>query len=399
MKKATLGVTLIEMITVIVITGVIGTAVAIFVRRPVEEYVDATRRAQLTDIADTALRRITRDLRAALPNSIRITSSGGATYIEYLQTSGGGRYRGEPTGAGTGDVLDFTGADSQFDVIGAMPDFSGPGTRYIVVYNLNSDPAIATANAYGAANREAYASNNGTAITLAAAKQYPFSSPGKRFQVVQYPVTYQCDPAAGVLRRYWGYAPQLSPQPVPPGGGSNALLASNVSGCSFSYVTGGATQRTGVVALSLQLSQGGETVRLFQQVQVSNVRAYYAARAGIEWGAYQVLDPNNAQLGSVASCSSVPMPACPATPTQLTGLGGSLSTFTVTVQCTLTGDTTEGTRSVRVYQVVATACNQPSGGSCPNTGTPAAGYVERQLTATLSKCRDSTAALPRCSCG
>ena len=34
-----------------------------------------------------------------------------------------------------------------------------------------------------------------------------------------------------------------------------------------------------------------------QQLDVQGVRAYQAARAGIEWGAWQVLDPNNNQLG------------------------------------------------------------------------------------------------------
>ena len=263
------GVTLLEMIMVIVITGIIGAAIALFIRQPVESYVDATRRAQLTDIADTALRRITRDLRTALPNSVRVDATG--FYIEYLQTTGGGRYRAEVTSTGTGDPLDFTAADTQFDVIGAMPDFSAAGTKYIVVYNLNSNPAVATSNAYGTDNRETYSSDNGTAITLAAAKQFPFASPGKRFHVVQNAVTYHCDLATGVIRRYWGYAIQLTPRRTPPAGGSNALLATQISGCSFAYTASGSTQRTGVVSLTLQISDGGETVRVFQQVHVGNV--------------------------------------------------------------------------------------------------------------------------------
>src|SRR5262249_57485691 len=64
------GVTLIEMIVVIAITGIIAAAVAMFIRRPVEGYIDAARRAELTDIADTALRPMTRDLRSPLPNTI-----------------------------------------------------------------------------------------------------------------------------------------------------------------------------------------------------------------------------------------------------------------------------------------------------------------------------------------
>jgi len=129
-----------------------------------------------------------------------------------------------------------------------------------------------------------------------------------------------------------------------------------------------------------------------QSLDIQGVRAYYAARAGMEWGAFQVLDPNSTL--NPATCAPVVMPACPASPTILPSLAGSLSPFTVAVTCSAT-PTTEGNREIRVYEIVATACNQPP---CPN-GAPAAGYVERRLTATLSKCKDLTAAAPRCACG
>jgi MSHA biogenesis protein MshP len=131
------------------------------------------------------------------------------------------------------------------------------------------------------------------------------------------------------------------------------------------------------------------------QLDVLGVRAYHSARAGLEWGAHQVLDPGNT-LNPV-SCSPVVMPSCPASPTHLSALGGSLSGFTVSVTCTQAADTTESNRNVRVFQIVATAC-QPSGGNCL-TATPTNGYVERRLEATVSKCKDPTAAQPRCSCG
>ena len=148
-----------------------------------------------------------------------------------------------------------------------------------------------------------------------------------------------------------------------------------------------------------------------QAIDVLGVRAYQAARAGVEWGAFQVLDPNNTLNATdcTGTTTKPTMPVCPGTggTTDLTGLSGSLSPFTVTVRCTLTTpdaangnrSTTEGNRSIWIYQLVVDACNQPSGTSCPNTGTPATGYVERRITATLSKCKDPTAAAPRCSCG
>src|SRR5207302_6377751 len=67
------------------------------------------------------------------------------------------------------------------------------------------------------------------------------------------------------------------------------------------------------------------------QLDVSGVRAYQGARAGMEWAAYQVVDPNNTL--NPASCSTIVMPSCPGG--AMPALSGSLSSFTVTVGCTL----------------------------------------------------------------
>jgi len=268
------GVTLIEMVIVISITAIIAGAVSVFISRPVEGYADAARRAEMSDIADTALRRMTRDLRTALANSIRITefpAASGIWYLEYLQSSGGGRYRAEKDSGGLGDILDFTNplGDSSFDVIGTMPALAAGDS--IVIYNLAASGT--TANAYVGDNRGAYSSNTPPTITLSPAKQFPFSSPGKRFNVVQYAVTYVCNPTTHELRRYWGYG-IVDPQPTPPAGGSNALLASNVATCSFTYATpSGAALRTGVLMLTLKIVESGsnDSIQLFQQVHVPNV--------------------------------------------------------------------------------------------------------------------------------
>jgi MSHA biogenesis protein MshO len=265
-KRVTLGVTLIEMVIVIAITAVIAGSVAVFISRPFEGYIDSSRRAELSDIADTALRRMTRDLRSALPNSIRITTAGGVTYLEYLQTSGGGRYRAEPDSGGGGNILNFASADNAFDVIGTMP--SAAAGDYIVIYNLAFTGTVA--NAYSGDNRGTVASAAGSTIDLSPSKLFPFPSPAKRFQVVQHAVTYACNPATGELRRYWGYGISAA-QPTPPSTGTNALLATSISptdGCDFTYTETGA--RTGVVRLALTVERNSEKVRLFQQVHVNN---------------------------------------------------------------------------------------------------------------------------------
>ena len=66
------GFTLVELIMVIVLMGIIGGIMSVFMRGPIDAYFSGARRAALTDVADTTVRRIARDLHRALPNSIRV---------------------------------------------------------------------------------------------------------------------------------------------------------------------------------------------------------------------------------------------------------------------------------------------------------------------------------------
>ena len=280
-KCGAAGFTLIEMIVVIVITGIIAGAVAVFIRLPVQGYVDAARRAEMTDIADSALRRMERDLRLALPNSIRITdgpSTGGLT-LEFLLTRTGGRYRATDIGAGAGDFLDFTTpSDSSFDQFGPLA--SGAGQTIVagdtlVVYNLGTG----IIDAYAGDNTATILSTGAGALANEfkinfTAKKFPFESPGARFQVVEGPVTYACDTTTGKLTRYWGYVIQPG-QPTAaalPGlpGVLSALVATNVAVCAFEY-TPGVTARSGVVALTLKIIESGESAQLYHEVHVTNV--------------------------------------------------------------------------------------------------------------------------------
>ena len=94
-------------------------------------------------------------------------------------------------------------------------------------------------------------------------------------------------------------------------------------------------------------------------LDVLGSRAYQASRAGIEWGAYQVL-----QNGG-----------CPATPQVLAALPGTLANFTVTVQCSSTAASEAGT-AITIYQLTSTATQ----------GTPATpNYVERQMSVTIAQ--------------
>ena len=281
------GFTLVEMIMVIVITGIIGGMVAVFLKAPIQQYMDVARRADMTDIADTALRRIGRDLRLALPNSVRVTCPGGAAgcFIEFLPTKGGGRYRADaaPSGALAGcgsslaaDALNFTIADTCFEVLGSMP--SAVAGDSVVVYNMASNPSDPNPNAYVGGNRTAYGSTVGTVMNITS-KLFPLDSPAHRFHIISTPVTYACD-GAGTLWRYWGYVIQSAQTSTDSIAkldaliavqGSRARLATNVSNCNFSYDAFAVAQRSGLVTMNLGITESGETVTLYSATHVSNV--------------------------------------------------------------------------------------------------------------------------------
>lgn len=282
MRRRKHGFTLVELIAVIVITGIIAGMVALFIRLPVQGYVDSARRAEMTDIADTTLQRITRDLRLALPNSVRVTFSGGNYYLEFLPTSGGGRYRvasaNVPPAAAAGNILDFTAADASFDMFAPLASAGVQAGNTIAIYNLGIPGASAyngdnTAQVSGIATA---ANPNESTITLAAAKLFPFDSPAHRFQVITTPVTYVCAPSTsggngtGTLTRWWGYSIQSAQPTTLPPGASSSLLATYVSGCNIFYNAYVMTQHEGLVTLSLTITENGENVSLYSAAHINN---------------------------------------------------------------------------------------------------------------------------------
>ena len=90
------GFTLIELVITMSITAIVIGFAAIFFSGPVRGFTDQVRRAELVDAAESALRRMQRDIRRALPNSIRVTTNGTISALEILNTVEGVRYRSGP---------------------------------------------------------------------------------------------------------------------------------------------------------------------------------------------------------------------------------------------------------------------------------------------------------------
>src|SRR5690606_17954868 len=226
---------------------------------PVEGFLDVSTRAALVDAADLALQRMSREVRLALPNSVRLTdgttqnlqacsaAGGGVCAVEILRTLEGGRYRREGDGSdtdhcpGDDDRLDFSADSDCFEVLGALSavprdgDSAGvsPATQVecmqglvdcLVIFNTGQPGA----NAWAGDNIAGIQSASPQSITFSIAPRarFPFPSPRQRFHIVDTPVSFVCDPAAGTLVRYADY-PISAIQSLAPGGNA-ALLADRV---------------------------------------------------------------------------------------------------------------------------------------------------------------------------
>ena len=291
------GFTLIEMVIAVLVLGILSVLLVFIVSGPMRASVETERRARLTDIAETALTSMTRELRLALPNSIRVATAPNLVVIEMLRTLDGGRYRSQPIGgampfcgaATNGDPLEFNCADAVFDVLGQLPqqanittggaDCAADPTTADCVVVFNTGPAGAN-DAYSGQNVATIVAvgtgiDGSDQLTIANTAlaggnpAFPLASPAQRFHVVDGPVSFVCDTLTGQINRVDGYAFQNPQSTAPPG--SSALLVNSVTGCDFAYDAGTAT-RGGLATLSLTLTEAssGATVTLVQQAHVSN---------------------------------------------------------------------------------------------------------------------------------
>lgn len=268
-RTADRGFTLVEMIIAIVITGILVAMVSMFGRRQIDAYLDVSNRAELSDAADTALRRIARDLQSALPNSVRRDS---VNFLEFVPIQDAGRYRADFGGGAADDPLDFgSNTDGSFQVFG--PPVRIRDGEQLVIFNLGQDGSDVYV---GTSRRAATPGNNlGTVSFEPAGVQFPLASPQSRFQIVAPPVTYECaanaaNPALGSVIRHAGYGFH-DPQPTAFAalGGQSSVLVGNVARCQFDYAPA-VLQRNGLVVLRLTLTRNDESVDLLHQVEVLN---------------------------------------------------------------------------------------------------------------------------------
>lgn len=287
------GFTLIELVTTIVVLGIISVGIAVFIKAPVEGYVDTVRRAEVVDMSEGALRRVRRDIRRAVPNSVRVNCAAANCYLEFLPSAGGGRYRA--AGEGTSycaaasptfyDALNFApDLDTCFEILGPSVSFTA-GDQIVVGNWGNPGNDAYEGNTSATHVRRAYAGSLGSQqkVVMASTAALPLGSPSKRFQVIaanELAVTFACKDVGiangygtGVLKRYWGYGIAAT-QPTAFSSGSSAVLADSISSCTMTsgnLATGNPYSRYGLVSIMLSITRNNETVNFYHEIHVDNL--------------------------------------------------------------------------------------------------------------------------------
>lgn len=290
-RLASRGFTMIELTLVIVIAGILAATISVFMRPAIDSYIASGNRAELTDQADTALRRMRRDIRLAVPNSVRTP---GSQCVELIPTASGGRLR-----LGPDTVNDVSAACMPDSACAAPLDTSQATTVVDALTSLSTTPAVGDWLVLGNLNpNDVYAGVNRAAITgiatpaatqgrvrlSIASTQFPAGYDSGRFSIVsnaQKAVFYTCSGAdgtvdasgngKGTLYRSSNYGFNASyPSSCPSAAGAD-IVATRVKSCTFVYDNNpGATQQYGFVWVDIELARNNETVGLASGAHVVN---------------------------------------------------------------------------------------------------------------------------------
>jgi MSHA biogenesis protein MshO len=243
----------------------------------------------MADTADTALRRIARDVRLALPNTVRVDSTG--MFLEFIPIVTGGRYQPNDTCFSSG----CTSLSTLGDMLSGVQVTTG--SDLVAIYNQynnsGADCAPTTPGLYSAYCTQGVAvltsaSGAGTTSNTLGFSNTVFLPPGgspssRVFIVRASPVTFACDAGTGTLWRISGYAIQkaqpnsLAAAPLSSATSivplaTNVICPAVVSGSvpsRFSYAPT-VSSRYGLLSAWITLQTSGETVNLLHQIHVDN---------------------------------------------------------------------------------------------------------------------------------
>ena len=247
------GFTLIELIVVMVILGILAAIGVGFVVKITDSYQTTQRRAVILNTARPALERMTRQLRDALPYSVRIVNSGNC--VEFMPIAAGGNYLDQVP-----DQLNGATATSSIAVSPYVIDFGTP--QHVTIGALSASEIYGA----GAQSRATYASGSSTTVVLTAPKQWLRNSINQRFYLLDDPQAFCV--VGNELRAYEGLEVNDSSVDL---AGTYALLSRSVTAATPFVLEVGSENRNSIVTMDITFSKDSESMQFEQRVMIRNV--------------------------------------------------------------------------------------------------------------------------------
>ena len=260
-RRSARGFTLVELVVVIVVLGILSVGTVRFIRDAGDGYASSARRAELGSNARLAVERLSRDLRTALPNSVRVSGA----CVEYIPIVAAATYQAIPVALSAtsfkASPLTTVGSLSSVRVAVHPDDPSA-------LYGLSTPGAISPLATFSVPD-----ASNLITVSLAASHRFAPESAQKRFFVVATPVSYCV--ASARLFRYQNYgftAVQPTVATLPTGLPQRAVVAdAMVAGAAPFTYTGASENRNAVVKVSFAFGTGGDALNVDHLVQLRNV--------------------------------------------------------------------------------------------------------------------------------
>lgn len=266
------GFTLVEMVTVILILGIIVVGVSSFVIFGTRIFVESSAVDQVLSQSRFGVERITRDVRSALPNSARLSTAIDGSYqcIEFVPIAASTTYIDAPVAP---DVVGTSASviKTNQDVLAGQWAFVYPLTA-TEIYN----PTGTTAKRFVIAAVDVVGDQ--VNLDFSPAIRFTEQSPLKRMFFAEQPISYcfekTADGTSVDLKRYANYGYQAS-QPDPSAMGNGVLMAQNVVNNLLVEpaiaLTPSSLITNAMVHIEPRFSVNGETFKYQHQVQVINV--------------------------------------------------------------------------------------------------------------------------------
>lgn len=258
------GFTLVELIVVIVVVSILAVGLPTIIGQTVSTYVETNERQASYLNGKMAVERISREVRAALPVSVRV--SGDNLCLEYLPIVGASKYI----------TLSSPAAPTSMDVFDFNYTLNAGTNYYAVTYPINTSELYdVTSEAIAPVDTitDSDPSDGRVTVNLTLATLFR-DSPGKRFFLVSDPVSYcALGATAGFLNRYSGYGLDVT-QPTSFAVTGTPILADlqvndGAPIAVFDHLPG-TQHRNSIVQLRFNVLSSNENLRLDHELHIRN---------------------------------------------------------------------------------------------------------------------------------